>query len=174
LWFRPCARAKSKCPPIESRTKAGFHGLLGRRCGGLLDPALSETSPGPRFVAKALSRAFAADEVDAVRRQLGQVKDLAYSGQAPTVREQILEMHALGFGPCRIARETGLGRKQVARVLASGGITRQPFVPASTHLPEILELRRLGKSNFEISQALGYSRKAICRALKRAAGREPA
>jgi DNA-binding NarL/FixJ family response regulator len=121
-----------------------------------------------------LSRLFAAEEIDAVRRQLGQVKDLAYTGQALTVREQIFEMHRLGFGPCRIAHETRLSRKQVARVLASEGIIRHPSVPATTVLPQIIELRRQGKSNAEIGQVLGYSRNAICRALKKAAGPKPA
>ncbi len=106
-----------------------------------------------------------AEEIDAVKRSQGQVKGLAYSGQAPTVREQIFEMHALGFGPYRIARETRLSRKQIARVLTSEGIRRQPSVPASSFLPQILELA-------EIGQVLGYSRKAICRALKRAGNPE--
>jgi hypothetical protein len=120
-----------------------------------------------------LSRVFPADEIDAVKRKLGQVKDLAYTGQAPTVREQIFEMHRLGFGPCRTAHETRLSRKQVARVLASEGITRQPSVPATTVLPQIIELRRQGKRNAEIGQVLGYSRNAICRALKRATSLQP-
>jgi DNA invertase Pin-like site-specific DNA recombinase len=146
----------------------------GERSGSGTRAGLYCFYPGRISVAKVLSRVFAADEIDAVRRQLGQVKDLAHSGQDPTVQDQIFEMHALGFGPCRIARETGLNRKQVTRVLASGGITRRPSVPASTLLPQILELRRQGKSNAEVGRALGFSRKAICRALKRLAGPKPA
>lgn len=83
-------------------------------------------------------------------------------------------MHALGFGPYRIARETRLSCKQIARVLASEVIRRQPSVPASSFLPQTLELRRQGKSNAEIGQVLGYSRKAICRALKKASCPKPA
>lgn len=123
-------------------------------------------------MAKVLVRVFDADEIDAVKRQLGQVKDLAYSGQAPTVREQVFEMHRLGFGPCRIARETRLSRKQVARVLASEGITRRPSVPASSVLPQILELRGQGKSNADIGMVLGFSSKAIRRVLRKATRKE--
>jgi hypothetical protein len=70
-------------------------------------------------VARILLRPFLADELDAVRRRLGQVKDLAYSGQDQAVRERVLALHRRGYKPARIARETRLSRKQVRRVLAS-------------------------------------------------------
>ena len=86
----------------------------------------------------------------------------------------MLALHGEGHGRCRIARATGISRKQVARLLERESITRQPSVPATTVLPQISELRRQGKSKAEIGQVLGYSRQAICRALKRAAGPKPA
>jgi hypothetical protein len=159
----------------SSLSEVRFEPLLGDARTVTLDGDFRDEGLRERTsIAKVLSRVFPTDEIDAVKRKLGQVKDLAYTGQAPTVREQIFEMHRLGFGPCHIARETRLSRKQVARVLASEGITRQPSVPASSFLPQIFELRRQGKSNAEIGRLLGYSRQAICRALKRAAGPKPA
>jgi hypothetical protein len=111
-------------------------------------------------------RWFAADEIDVAKRQLGQTKDLAHGPQAPEVRARVLAPHGQGHGPCHIARETRLSRKRVARVLASEGIRRQPLVPASCLLPEVLKLRRQGKSNFEIGQAPGFSRNAVRRAFR--------
>jgi hypothetical protein len=69
-------------------------------------------------VARILLRLFLAGEVDDVRRRLGQAKDMAHSGQQPTVREQVLALRRQGHGLSHIARETSLSRKQVARVLA--------------------------------------------------------
>jgi hypothetical protein len=63
-----------------------------------------------------LARTFTADEIDAVKRGLGQVKDLARSALA--VAPKVLELHRQGLGPVAIARELGVGRKSVARVIA--------------------------------------------------------
>ena len=56
----------------------------------------------------------------------------------------MLVLRGQGHGPCRIARAAGISRKQVARLLKSEGITREPSRPATARLPEILELRRQG------------------------------
>jgi hypothetical protein len=54
----------------------------------------------------------------------------------------VLALHDQSYGPCRIARATGISRKQMARLLESEGITGEPSRPASAKLPEIQELRR--------------------------------
>jgi DNA-binding NarL/FixJ family response regulator len=79
----------------------------------------------------------------------------------------LLVLHGQGHGPCRIARETGLSRKQVARLLESEGITREPSRPASARLPEILELCRQGCGFATIGRRLGFSRNAVRRAFRR-------
>jgi hypothetical protein len=53
----------------------------------------------------------------------------------------VLVLHDQGHGPCRSARATGISRKQVARLLETEGITREPSRPASARLPEIVENR---------------------------------
>ncbi len=82
------------------------------------------------------------------------------------MRQRILELHHQGERPAQIGRATGLNRKQVARVLAAEGITRQAFVPASAVLPQILEFREQGLTLEEIGERLGYSRGAVGRALR--------
>jgi hypothetical protein len=69
-------------------------------------------------------------------------REVSTKFQDPEVRARVLALHGQGHGPCRIARATRISRKQVARLLESEGITREPSRPASARLPEILELRR--------------------------------
>ena len=78
----------------------------------------------------------------------------------------MLVLHGQGHGPCRIARATGISRKQVARLLESEGITREPSRPASSRLPEILKLRRQGHGFATIGRRLGFSRNAVRRAVR--------
>src|SRR5262245_56788776 len=78
----------------------------------------------------------------------------------------LLALHGQGHGPCRIARAAGISRKQVARLLESEGITREPSRPASAPLPEILELRRQGYGFATIGRQLGFSRNAMRRAFR--------
>jgi hypothetical protein len=104
--------------------------------------------------------------LDTVRRQLGQVKDLAYGPQDPEVRARVLALHGQGHGPCHIARAAGISRKQVARLLAGEGILREPSRPASSRLPEILELRRQGCGFAVIGRRLGFSHNAVRRAFR--------
>jgi hypothetical protein len=56
--------------------------------------------------------------------------------------------------------------KQVARLLESEGITREPSPPASARLPEILQLRRQGYGFASIGRQLGFSRNAARRAFR--------
>jgi hypothetical protein len=63
-----------------------------------------------------VQRTFTADEIDSIKRGLGQAKDLARSALA--VAEQVLELHRQGLGPVAIARQLGVGRKSAARLLA--------------------------------------------------------
>ena len=81
------------------------------------------------------------------------------------VRAQVLRLHGEGIGVCEIAREVGIDRKQVARVLESVGIKQEASTPASSRLAEILELRGRGVSISEIGRRLGFSRKAVAKAL---------
>jgi hypothetical protein len=62
-----------------------------------------------------LRRSYNVQEIDGVRRQLGQYKDLAHSAAAllPRIRELV----ALGWGVCAIGRELGLSHKAVSRAL---------------------------------------------------------
>ena len=60
--------------------------------------------------------------IDAAKQRLGQTKDLAHGPQDPELRARVLALHSQGHGPCRIARATGISRKQVARLLESEGI----------------------------------------------------
>lgn len=71
-----------------------------------------------------------------------------------------------GYGPCRIAREAGVSRKQVARLLARERLTRDPRRSAGTMVTEILELRRQGLGFGAIGQRLGLSRNAVRRAFR--------
>jgi DNA invertase Pin-like site-specific DNA recombinase len=57
--------------------------------------------------------------IDATKRSLGQNQCLVHNGQNPAIREQILALSEQGSGPSHIARETGLSRHQVRRVLDS-------------------------------------------------------
>jgi hypothetical protein len=79
-----------------------------------------------------------------------------------------MALHGQGHGPCRVARATGISRKQVApRLLESEGITREPSRPASSRPPEILKLRRQGHGFATIGRRLGFSRNAVRRAFRR-------
>jgi hypothetical protein len=80
----------------------------------------------------------------------------------------VLALHGQGHGPCRIARATGISRKQVARLLESEGITGEPSQPASARLPEILELRRQGHGFTTIGRRLGFSRNEVRQAMQQA------
>ena len=115
---------------------------------------------------------FAAEEIDEVKRGFGQTKDLAHSPQDPELRAQVLALHGQGYGPCRIARATGISRKQVARLLDREGIIREPSPPASARLPAILELRRQGHGFADIGRRLGFSRNAVRRAFRAHRGME--
>jgi DNA-binding CsgD family transcriptional regulator len=97
------------------------------------------------------------------RRQFGQTKDLKCGHECTST--------AKGYGPCRIARATGISRKQVARLLESEGITRAPPRPASFLLPEILELRGKGYGFAAIGRQLGFSRNAVRLRCREAADR---
>jgi hypothetical protein len=94
-------------------------------------------------------------------------KDLAHGPQDPELRARVLALHGQGHGPCRIAREAGISRKQVTRLLESEGITREPSRPASARPPEILEQRRQGYGFATIGRRLGYNRNAVQRAFRR-------
>ena len=78
-----------------------------------------------------MSQFFAADETDAAKPQFGQIKDLAHGPKTPELRARVLALHGQGYGLCRIARATGISRKQAARLLKSEGIIREPSPPAS-------------------------------------------
>jgi hypothetical protein len=118
-------------------------------------------SPAPCL----LSRTFSATEVDAVKRALGIVKDLATGSSSPTTREAILSLHEQGCGVCEIARRSGLSRKCVGRLLLREGIECAVRTPASAHLGEIIRLRGEGRTLAEIGTTLGHSAKAIGRAM---------
>jgi transcriptional regulator len=62
-----------------------------------------------------LGRAFAADEIDAVKRELGQTKDL--SSAAAFQMKQILELKSQGKTYTEIARLLGCSRRAVSRVV---------------------------------------------------------
>jgi hypothetical protein len=104
---------------------------------------------------------FDADTIDPVKRQAGQTRDLARAGQAQVVREKVADLHRQGYGRCRIARETGLSRNRVARLLKAQGVGRGPSTPASACLPQILNLRRQGHGFAAIGRRLGFSRNAV-------------
>jgi AraC-like DNA-binding protein len=89
---------------------------------------------------------------------------------SPDVRARIIALHREGKLPRQIGRETGLNRKQVARVLAAEGIRRRPYTSATTILPRILKLRDQGLTIGQISTKVGFSKGAVGRALR---GREP-
>lgn len=82
------------------------------------------------------------------------------------MRARVIALHHKGLGPCRIAREAGVSRKQVARLLADEGLTHEPQRSARTMLTEILELRRQGLGFGVIGQRLGLSRNAVRRAFR--------
>jgi len=86
---------------------------------------------------------------------------------SPEVRAKIIALHKDGLLPGQIGRETGLTRKQVARVLAAKGIRRRPYDSADTVLSQILELREQGLTIGQISAKVGFSEGAVGRALRR-------
>src|SRR5262245_7806684 len=63
-----------------------------------------------------LHRVYGPQELDQIKRGLGQVKDLCHAASAHTPR--ILELQSQGWTQKAIAQELGLGRKAVGRVLA--------------------------------------------------------
>lgn len=82
------------------------------------------------------------------------------------MRARVIALHHKGLGPCRIAREAGVSRKQVARLLAGEGLASESRLSARSMLPEILELRRQGLGFGAIGQRLGLSRNAARRAIR--------
>jgi hypothetical protein len=64
---------------------------------------------------KLLARAFTSEDIDSVKRNLGQVRDLTHSATA--YQKELLALHEQGFGVCEIARRLGLHRKSVARAI---------------------------------------------------------
>jgi hypothetical protein len=69
---------------------------------------------------KLLARAFTSEEIDRLKRDLGQVKDLARSVYG--LAAEVLELHDRGFGPVAIARQLQVSRKSVARVIGRGQV----------------------------------------------------
>jgi hypothetical protein len=67
---------------------------------------------------KLLARAFTSEEIDRLKRDFGQVKDLARSAYG--LAAEVLELHGRGFGRVAIARKLEVSRKSVARVIARG------------------------------------------------------
>jgi hypothetical protein len=67
---------------------------------------------------KLLARAFFSEDIDSVKRDFGQVKDLARSAYG--LEAEVLALHSRGFGPVAIARKLQVSRKSVARVIARG------------------------------------------------------
>jgi hypothetical protein len=65
-------------------------------------------------------RVFVSQDIDSVKRRLGQVKDLARS--ASGLAAEVLELHGRGFGPVAIARKLQVSRKSVARAIARGQV----------------------------------------------------
>jgi DNA-directed RNA polymerase specialized sigma24 family protein len=61
------------------------------------------------------ARTFTSEDIDSVKRNLGQVKDLARS--ISSYQRELLALHEQGFGVCEIARRLGLHRKSVARAI---------------------------------------------------------
>jgi hypothetical protein len=65
-----------------------------------------------------LARAFTSEEIDSLKRDFGQTKDLARSAYG--LAAKVLELHGGGFGSVAIARKLQVSRKSVARVIARG------------------------------------------------------
>jgi hypothetical protein len=63
-----------------------------------------------------LTRTYFADDLDTIRRTLGEDQSLVQS--AVVLAAQVLELHEQGLGPVAIARTLGLSRFSVARLLA--------------------------------------------------------
>jgi hypothetical protein len=61
------------------------------------------------------ARTFTSEDIDIVKRNLGQIKELARSASA--YQRELLALHEQGFGVCEIARRLGLHRKSVARAI---------------------------------------------------------
>jgi DNA-directed RNA polymerase specialized sigma24 family protein len=61
------------------------------------------------------ARTFTSEDIDSVKRSLGQVKDLERSASA--YQKELLALHEQGLGVCEIARRLGLHRKSVARAI---------------------------------------------------------
>jgi hypothetical protein len=74
-------------------------------------------------------RSFNSGEIDAVKRQLRQVKDLASSACAR--RQQIAELRGQGYSHEGIGRRAGASRKAVSNVLRRMGMTRGAAVAPS-------------------------------------------
>ena len=69
---------------------------------------------------KLLARAFTSEEIDRLKRDFGQVRDLARSAYGLAL--EVLELHGRGFGPVAIALKLEVSRKSVARVIARGQV----------------------------------------------------
>lgn len=91
-----------------------------------------------------MSVTIPSEEIDAAKRQLAQVKDLAYGPKNPEVRARVLDLHHQGFRPARIGRTVGLSLKQAICLLVTEGIRRPAPRPAEARLLEIQEVRRQG------------------------------
>jgi hypothetical protein len=63
-----------------------------------------------------LARAYTSEEINSLKRDFGQVKDLARSAYGLVA--EVLELHGRGFGPVAIARQLQVSKKSVARVIA--------------------------------------------------------
>jgi DNA-directed RNA polymerase specialized sigma24 family protein len=61
------------------------------------------------------ARTFTSEDIDSVKRNLGQVKDLARP--ASSFQKELLALHGQGLSMCEIARRLGLHRKSVARAI---------------------------------------------------------
>jgi hypothetical protein len=72
-----------------------------------------------------LVRAYASEEIDSLKRGSAQVKEPARSAYG--LATDVLELHGRGFGPVAIARQLGVSRNSVARVIARGKVP--PILP---------------------------------------------
>ena len=68
-----------------------------------------------------MARAYTSEEINSLKRDFGQVKDLARSAYG--LAAEVLELHGRGFGPVAIARQLQVSRKSVARVIARGQVS---------------------------------------------------
>ena len=67
-----------------------------------------------------MARAYTSEEINSLKRDFGQVKDLARSAYG--LAAEVLELHGRGFSPVAIARQLQVSRKSVTRVIARGRV----------------------------------------------------